>query len=259
VRFLFGFPFALVFLTLVLAATHTALPHPHGDFWFWIVAGALSQIIGTALMLMTMEQRSFVIATAYIKTEPLFVAILGLVFLHDVLTVPMIAAILIATAGVIVISLKPKGGYGNWHTALLGLGSGGMFAISAIGFRGAILSLHMPGYVLPATFTLAVGLAIQAATLTIWLAWHTPRVLRAMMHLWRPSLTAGLTGAFASDLWFLAFALAPAASVRTLGLVDVIFAQIVSHYLFGHRTTRREYAGMAVLLSGAILLVAVHQ
>jgi uncharacterized membrane protein len=63
-------------------------------------------------------------------------------------------------------------------------------------------------------------------------------------------------GALASELWFLAFALASAASVRTLGLVDVIFAQAVSRFVFKHQTTTREYAGIVLILAGAILLVA---
>ena len=259
VRFLFGSPFALLFLIAMLAMNHAPVPHTGAAFWLWIVAGALAQIVGTALMLMTMEQRSFVVATAYIKTEPVFVALFGLLFLADPITLPMFAAILIATAGVIVISFSAKAHYGDIHTALLGLGSGLAFAIAAIGFRGAILSLALPGYVVPATFTLAIGLIIQTMTLSLWLAVRDPDALRKMMRLWRPSLSAGFLGALASEFWFLAFALTSAANVRTLGLVDVVFAQGVSRFVFRHHTTPREYAGIVILLAGAILLVIVHR
>ena len=259
VRFLFGAPFAILFLIIVLALNHATVPHTSSAFWLWIVAGALTQIFGTALMLMTMEQRSFVVATAYIKTEPVFVALFGLMFLADPITLPMLAAILIATAGVIVVSFNARANYGDMRTALLGLGSGLSFAIAAIGFRGAILSLGMPGYVLPATFTLAIGLVIQTIALTLWLMARNRRALAAMMRLWRPSLFAGFMGAVASEFWFLAFALTSAANVRTLGLIDVVFAQGVSRFLFKHHTTPREYAGIAILLAGAILLVAVHR
>ena len=258
VRFLFGTPFAVLFLIVVLAANHASLPHPGTDFWLWIITGALAQIVGTALMLMTMEQRSFVVATAYIKTEPVFVALFGLLFLADPITLPMFAAILIATAGVIVISFSAKANYGDIHTALLGLGSGLAFAVAAIGFRGAILSLALPGYVVPATVTLAVGLVIQTIVLTLWLAVRAPRTLAAMVRLWRPSISAGFLGALASEFWFLAFALTSAANVRTLGLIDVIFAQGVSRFVFRHHTTPREYAGIVILLAGAILLVVAH-
>lgn len=255
VRFLFGFPFAVLFLITVTTVTHQSLPHPMPIFWLWMLTGAVTQILGTALMLLLMEERSFVVATAYIKTEPVFVAIFGLVFLNDLLSLPMMAAIAICTAGVVSMSLNPRGGLGSGRVALLGMASGAFFGLSAIGFRGAILSLHNPDYVMAASFTLAIGLATQAALLTTYLAIRAPHVLRALLRLWRPAAFAGFMGALASQLWFLAFALATAASVRTLGLVDVIFAQAVSRFVFKHHTTGREFAGIALILAGAILLV----
>ena len=51
VRFLFGFPFALLFLAGVMAATGYGLPHPPPVFWPWVIAGALTQIGATATML----------------------------------------------------------------------------------------------------------------------------------------------------------------------------------------------------------------
>jgi len=258
VRFLFGFPFALLFLACVSIFTHSALPHPKAAFWLWVVSGALTQIGGTALMLMTMTERSFVVTVAYLKTEPLFVAVLGLLFLHDALTPGMIAAIIVATAGVVLISLRTGTESGGMRPAVFGLAAGGLFAISAIGYRGGILALHLPGYLMPATFTLAVGLVVQAAVLTVYLAATKPSVLVSIFRLWRPSLFAGFMGAAASEFWFLAFALATAASVRTLGLIDVLFAQMVSHILFKQKTTLREAAGIVLLVGGAVLLVYSH-
>jgi drug/metabolite transporter (DMT)-like permease len=257
VRFLFGFPFAVLFLIGVTSATHQPLPHPAPDFWLWLLLGAMTQVVGTALMLLLMEERSFVVATAYIKTEPVFVAVFGLLFLNDLLNLPMMIAIAICTAGVVFMSVTPRdsGNLGG-RVALLGLASGAFFALSAIGFRGAILSLHLTNFVVAATFTLAAGLAVQAVLLTIYLAIRTPAVLLALMREWRPALFGGFMGALASQFWFLAFALATAASVRTLGLVDVIFAQAVSRFVFQHHTTPREYTAIALILAGAILLVA---
>lgn len=260
VRFLFGFPFALIFLAAAALLTHASLPATNGAFWLWVLAGALTQIGGTALMLLTMTERSFVVTVAYLKTEPIFVAALGLAFLHDPLTPGMAAAIVIATAGVVLISLRGRiAAGGGIHSALYGLSAGAMFAVSAIGYRGAILALHLPGYVMPATFTLAVGLVVQAAILTLYLAIRDVAVLRAIFRLWRPSLFAGLMGAAASEFWFLAFALATAASVRTLGLIDVLFAQMVSHIVFQQKTTLREAAGIVLLVAGAVLLVYTHR
>jgi drug/metabolite transporter (DMT)-like permease len=184
-------------------------------------------------------------------------ALFGLVFLGDAVTPGMAAAILIATAGVVLTALKP-GAVMDVRATLLGLAAGSMFAISAVGYRGAILSLGLPSYVMAATFTVAVGLLIQAGLLSIYLWLRDPAVLGAIVRAWRPSMFAGFMGAFASQFWFLAFALATAASVRTLALVEVLFAQAISRFLFKQATTAREGAGVVLIVIGVVALLWAH-
>ena len=256
VRFLFGFPFALLFLFALMTATGDRLPEAPAPFWAWVIGGALGQIAATALMLAAMGERSFVVAYAYIKTEPVQVALFGLIFLGDKVTPLSAAAIVIATIGVVVISLKPRmNEAGTLRSTLIGLGGGTMFALSAISYRGAILSLGLSDFVLAATFTVTVGLIIQAALLSAYLALRDPKVLRAIAHAWRPSLFAGFMGAFASEFWFLAFAITTAANVRTLALVEVLFAQGVTRFIFKQRTTGRESIGIVLVVIGVVLLV----
>jgi drug/metabolite transporter (DMT)-like permease len=257
VRFLFGFPFAaFIFLPGVMLVMGYGWPRVPAVFWPWVIAGAVTQIAATATMLSVMGERSFVVAYAYIKTEPVEVALFGLIFLGDKITPLSAAAILIATAGVIVISLKPGTAQASTaRSTAVGLFSGALFALSAIGYRGAILSLQLPHFVMAATSTLAVGLVMQAVMLTVYLALRDPKALRDIMHAWRPSLLAGFMGAFASEFWFLAFAIAAAANVRTLALVEVLFAQGVTRFVFKQKTTRRELAGIALVVIGVALLV----
>jgi drug/metabolite transporter (DMT)-like permease len=256
VRFLFGFPFALLMLAGVLVFTGITLPRPSLAFWPWVLAGTITQILATALMLAAMGERSFVVAIAYIKTEPVQVAVFGFLVLGDALTLPMIIAILIATVGVITMSFKPRGrAKADALPTLLGLGSGAMFALSAVTYRGGILSLEGTPFLMAATFTLVVGLAMTASLLSLYLALRDPIVLVAIIKAWRPSVFAGALGALASEFWFLAFALASAASVRTLGLVEVLFAQAISSFVFKQPTSRREAAGIVLLVIGVALLV----
>src|ERR1700744_1462921 len=86
VRFLFGFPFALLFLAIVMVAEHAAWPRTSGVFWGWVLAGALTQTGGRPRMLRPRTERPLVVTVAYRKPEPIFVAVLGLAFLHDPLT-----------------------------------------------------------------------------------------------------------------------------------------------------------------------------
>ena len=108
-----------------------------------------------------------------------------------------------------------------------------------------------------ATYTLVFGLFVQTLALTIYLLVRAPAVLKAILGLWKPSVLAGFMGAFASQFWFLAFALTAAANVRTLALVEVLFAQGVAHYSFKQPLSARELGGIVLIVIGVTLLVAV--
>jgi drug/metabolite transporter (DMT)-like permease len=257
VRFLFGFPFALAIFAGVLLASGEPVPALPPVSWLWVSMGALAQVLATALMLAAMRERSFVVTTAYTKTEPVQVALFGVLFLGEFLTLPLAAAIGLATAGVLVMSWPRAGAArASRRSILYGLAAGGLFALAAIGFRGAITSFapQTPGF-LAASLTLAVALFIQAAGLTLYLAVRDRMILVAILRAWRPSLLAGILGGLASEFWFLAFSLASAASVRTLGLVEVLFAQLAASLWLRQKPSPREIAGIVVLVAGVVLLV----
>ncbi|HKU07958.1 MAG TPA: EamA family transporter [Bradyrhizobium sp.] len=259
IRFLFGFPFSLVFLAVVLLVSGDRLPWPTAAFWPWLLLGALSQIVATGLMLVAMNDRSFVVTTAYLKTEAIQTAIFGFVFLGDHLTWLKVLAIVIATIGVVITALRPGGekGFAELRPTIIGLVAAGCFALSAIGFRGAIITVPGVSFVTAASYTLVWGLFVQTLVLTIYLLARAPSVLQSILRLWRPSMLAGFMGAFASQFWFLAFALTAAANVRTLALVEVLFAQAVSHYSFKQPMSAREGLGILLIIVGVALLVAV--
>jgi drug/metabolite transporter (DMT)-like permease len=209
-------------------------------------------------MLLAMNERSFVVTTAYIKTEAIQTAIFGFVFLGDHLTVSKMIAILIATVGVIITALRPGGakGFADFRPTMLGLVSAATFALSANGYRGAIITIQGVSFVTAATYTLVFGLFVQTLVLTIYLLARAPGVLKAILSLWKPSLLAGFMGAFASQFWFLAFALTAAANVRTLALVEVLFAQGVAHYSFKQPLSGRELGGIVLIVIGVAILIA---
>lgn len=258
IRFLFGFPFSLLFLALVLAGTGDHVASPPGTFWPWLLLGSLSQIVGTGMMLVAMNERSFVVTTAYLKTEAIQTAIFGFVFLGDQFTAMKTLAILVATAGVVITALRPGGGKGFAETrpTAIGLAAAAAFALSAVGYRGAIISVPGVSFVTAASLTLVLGLFVQTLLLTVYLLWRAPDILRSILKLWKPSMLAGFMGAFASQFWFLAFALTAAANVRTLALVEVLFAQAVAHYSFKQPASLREASGIVLIVAGVALLVA---
>jgi uncharacterized membrane protein len=96
---------------------------------------------------------------------------------------------------------------------------------------------------------------MQVAMLTAYLLATDRPTLVALFKAWRPSIKAGFMGAFASQMWFLAFSLETAAKVRTLALVEVLFAQAISRSMFKQRLAPRESLGIALVLAGVVLLL----
>ena len=210
-------------------------------------------------MLLAMNDRSFVVTTAYLKTEAIQTAIFGFVFLGDHLTWLKVIAILIATVGRghHRAAARRRKRLCRIRPTIVGLVAAAFFALSAVGFRGAIITVPGVSFVTAASYTLVFGLFVQTLVLTIYLLARAPDVLRKIFGLWKPSMLAGFMGAFASQFWFLAFALTAAANVRTLALVEVLFAQAVAYYSFKQPLSARELSGIVLIVVGVALLVAV--
>jgi drug/metabolite transporter (DMT)-like permease len=258
VRFLYGLPFACVFLALALWLTGSSLPTLTPRALIFAALGAAAQITATALMLQAMRTQGFGLVTAWLKVEPVLVALVGWAILGEPLTLPMLSAITVAIAGVLVMTLKPGQGramLADLRPASLGLAAGLAFGLSAIGFRGAITALPEGTFLIRALTILALSLALQTVALGVWLALRDRTALTGSAKAFLPSLAAGFLGALASAFWFIGFALTSATNVRTLALVEVVFALLVARLAFGQRTTSRQLIGIGILLVGVVLLL----
>jgi drug/metabolite transporter (DMT)-like permease len=256
VRFLYGLPFGIVFLVVALAITGDRLPTFAPVSVAWTAAGALAQVVATALMLAAMKERSFVVTTALVKAEPIWVALLGFALLGETFGWSLLSGIAIATAGVLWLSWPASGAAWSVRPVALGLASAAVFAASAIAFRGAMLSIDTgEAFVVKAAAVMALSLAMQTATLVAWMLAANRRLLVEVLRVWRPSLATGLLAATGSQCWFLAFAIETPAKIRTLGLIEIVFAQIISRRIFSQQQSRSELIGMAVLLAGVVLVL----
>ena len=261
VRFLYGLPFAAVFLLLlyVLPAQPPALPHFSAAYLAWITLGAVFQVAATAALLLAMKERNFAVAVTLSKTEILQVALFGAVFLHELPTALALAAMVIATVGVLLLSLPPRGqllSLQAWFSksALYGLACGACFAIAVIGFRGGALALQAQTPWLSGAWGVLVAQTLQSIVLGAWVAFKTPQGIRPIFRAWRISLLAGSMGAAASLAWFTAYAMQSAAAVRTLGMVEVVFSYLVSRRMLSEQFNRTELLGMALMVLGLVLI-----
>lgn len=258
VRFLYGLPFALTWLLLVHTITATPLhaPELQAGYLGWLVLGASAQLVATACLLMAMKQRNFIIGVAFSKTEVLQVGIFGTLILQEMPTLLSGIAMVLGTLGVVLLSLprKAAAGAATWNSSAAGFGlaSGAIFALSAVGYRGAALALSPMSPWIIGAWNVLLAQTLQSLLLGGWILWRQPGTMQAVAAAWRPSLLAGMMGALASIGWLTAAALRPAVDVRTLGLVEVFFSYLVSRQFFKERISMREGIGLVLVLAGVL-------
>jgi drug/metabolite transporter (DMT)-like permease len=254
-RFIFALPFALISASVVMTL-EPGTPTLASGYTAWLLLGSLAQMFATGTMLLAMRDRSFVTVIAYTKTEPIQVAVFALVLLGEHLTAVKTAAVLLGTISVMLFSWPRQGGVArDLRSAGWGLLAGAGFALAAVGYRGAITHMQGVGFVSAATLTLALTLCIQTLLSIVWLVVADRAALRTLFTAWRQSVPAGLAGAVASQFWFLAFALQAAPAVRTLGLVEVLFAQLVSWRVMREKMAAREWLALALLLTALVAIL----
>lgn len=261
VRFLYGLPFAALWLALLygLPAQMPAVPTFSNSYLGWIALGALFQVGATVALLMAMKERNFAVAVTLSKTEVLQVALFATVFLHELPTPLALLAMVVATVGVLMLSLPPRGqllSLQAWmsKSALYGLICGACFAIATVGFRGGALALGAESPWLSGAWGVLIAQTLQTLGLGLWVQLRTPQGLMPLFRAWRISLVAGSMGAAASLAWFTAYAMQGAGPVRTLGMVEVVFSYLVSRRLLSESLSRPEKWGMGLMLLGLVLI-----
>ena len=259
VRFLYGLPLAAFVLVLLYTvpeqAVHVARWTP--QYFAWIAIGAFAQIAATGALLMAMQQRNFAVAVTLSKTEVLQVALFAALFLHELPNAISLVAMAVATLGVLLLSLPPRGsGLSAWRSksAMYGLICGACFAIATIGYRGAAVELNAPSALLSGAWGVFFAQLMQTVSMGLWFVWRDPQVLVRIVCAWRVSMLAGGLGCAASLAWFSAYALQGAAAVRTLGMVEVVFSYLVSRRLLHEHLRREERWGMVLMMVGIVLI-----
>lgn len=264
-RFGFALPFAALFLALSIGFGGAPGDRaPGAAFWAWTASAAAAQIGATWALLRSFDHANFAVGAAFSKTEPLLAAVFGAALLGE--TPPALAAIGlgIGVIGVAGLSLAPAAAEGlrtgsltalSCKALFWGLLAAALFGYSGVGFRGASLSLGEGAAAPRAALTLLAALTLQAGALGLWLRLRQPTAWRALRETWRIGLLAGAAGAAASACWFTAMTLEPAAHVKALGQVELVFAAAASALYFHQPPTRPQIAAAGLIGLGAALLL----
>ena len=257
-RFLFAAPLAAVLAAATILVSGQGVPHAPPRFWLFAWGGGLGQIVATLATVSLFTERNFAVGIAFTKTETVLVAIFSALLLGEPVSRLGWVAIGIGLAGVLLLSRPPAGAEGtkffNRATAL-GLFAGAAFGASAIGYRGASLSLSHGGYFLRAAVTLACVTAFQAVVMAIWLRLREPGEVGRVAASWKVTGLVGLTGMLGSLGWFTAFTLQNAAYVRAVGQVEMVFTVAGSRFVFREALSARELLGIGLVVGSILLLI----
>jgi drug/metabolite transporter (DMT)-like permease len=261
-RFLFASPLAVLVAGAYVLATDSLVQLGGVRFWTFVLAGGLSQIVGTACVVALFSLRNFSVGMSIKNTEILQIVLVSYVVLGEAVSPFGFAAIAVGFAGLWLLSGKP-GATGaqslraqfDGKSVLLGLVSGGLFAISAVGYRGASLSLPGDDVFLRAALTLASVTTSQTVMMALWLRFREPGQISEVVRNWRVAGLGGLTSMLGSLGWFVAFTLTNAAYVRALGQIELVFSYAASVFWFGETPSRRENLGIVLLLLSIVVLI----
>ncbi|TCT43067.1 DMT family transporter [Martelella mediterranea] len=265
-RFGFGLPFAALYLAILVFGLGREIPSPNEAFAIWALIGAFSQIGATFLLVYLFSFRNFAVGTAYSRTEPAQAAIIAFLFFGAQISFVAIVAIVISVSGVMLISLSRNaagvrpflGGLAS-RTAAIGIGSGTLFALSAVAYRAASLSLagslERPDSVMQAAFTLLVVITVQTVSMGVWMLVFNRDELTNVFKAWKPALAVGFVGATASFGWFTAMTLQQAALVKAVAQVEMLLSLATSAIIFRERITKPELAGCSLIVIGVLVLL----
>ena len=262
VRFAFALPFAVIWLAVLVLGFNLDLPQPNLAFAGWVIAGSVTQIIFTFLLIWLFSFSNFAVGTTLSKTEVLQVALLEAILLREAVTPLAAGAIVVSSIGVLALSAgKDRLAVGGMFrglgqkSTLIGLACGFFLGASSVLFRGAALSLNHDSLLTSAAFTLVLATLLQTILVTIWLITFEKGQISSVIANWRVAATVGFAGWIASICWFTAFTLTNAAYVRALGQVELIFTFLVSVLFFREKVTRAEIGGAILLVSGIVILI----
>jgi drug/metabolite transporter (DMT)-like permease len=260
-RFLFAAPLAAALLAMLVHLNGWALPPISARFLVFAGVGGISQILATMLVVALFSQRNFAVGITFKKTETIQTALIGAVILGEGISGFGLLAIVIGLVGVVLLSDPPQREAGAGlsrffnRAAGIGLASGALFGVSAIGYRGASLSLGDGHFLLRSVFTLMCVTVFQTIIMAAWLRVRESGEIGKVLQHWKVTALVGLTGMLGSLGWFTAFTLQNAAYVKALGQVELIFSFLASCLIFNERNTWREILGIGFVVLSILVLV----
>ena len=264
VRSLYGLPFMLVYLWVIVSWEGLGAPTFNTLFFLHCFGTASTQVLATYLLIQLFQMSNFAVGTMLTKTDVMQAAIIGSLFFSEDITGLGWLAILLTVIGVMLLSArKAQGALASGRlsdfllarSTLTGLACAFLFCLGYLFLREGSLVLGDGSLVYRAAWTMVVVTTMQVVALGAWLAITERDEFAKLPGLWRPAGFVGLTSALGSIGWFTAMALQNASYVKAVGQVEVIFTILISVLYFREKITAWEYAGIATIVVAVLMFL----
>lgn len=223
---------------------------PLAGAWPWIAGSALLHI-GYKLFLIRAYQHGDLSQVYPLArgTAPLIVALVGALFLGELMTAGKTAAVVAIALGVIVMSRNGGLDRLSRKALLYALGTACFTAsYTLVDGVGARIAETASGYTL-------WMFALDATGMTgVALATRGTAALRRLRPAWRSGIAAGglSLGSYWIAIW--AFTVAPLALVAALRETSVMFAMLIGVFLLGERAGFWRWVSAGLILAGVVLM-----
>ncbi|MEN8991680.1 EamA family transporter [Avibacterium paragallinarum] len=255
-RFIFGLPFACIYLfVLYQQQPVTQVTTFTPMFWIYVVIAGLSQILATILMVLLFKQKNYAIGVGLAKSEAIFAAIVGVIFLSEHLSLFGWIGVLVGGIAVFLLSKGSQRQKLSLPTLCIGVGSGLSFAITSLLVREASLELSDLPTLHRAAWVLLSVIGFQCVIMLLYLSLFSRKTLIAMWDRVGLTFRVSVCSFLASLGWFTAMSMQTVAIVKTLGQIEILFSLLISVYFFKEKLARTDHWGLALVVIAAIMVI----
>ena len=261
VRFIFGLPFSVIILLVVVGGPKVLAFDPATEFFAWLCLASMVQIIFTIVLGYAFQSGNFATAIALSKTDALQAALFEMLLLSLIPDARLAMAISVGCVAIFLIANARSntglaGFLAHKKSLALGLLAGLCLGSCSVFFRLAMDCLGEYDLLERAILTSCLATLIQALLMGGCLMLWRPAELLACMQSWRQSSLAGAIAAGTTFMWFVAFSMMSVASVRMLGQIEIVLSLLFSIYVFKEKVPLLEIAGGVLIALCVIVLLS---
>ena len=268
VRYLFSWPWAAIYALAIYLLTPNLTVTLSVEYFIYAAIAGICQIAATAMLVALLTHGNFAVGTVFSKSEVLLTAILGSLFFTEVLSHFAWWGIILCSLGLFFLIFKSASNAPtslvklvpwlqenlDYKSAVLGLGSGGGFALTALFIKDANNTLNTDPFI-ASSLCLFTMISMQTVFMCIYLIKFEPDQFKWMGTEFKKASFIGITSLLGSIGWFTALALTQASYVRAVGQVELIFALLISRWYFHAPPSRFELFAMVIVSLGILLVI----